>query len=75
MTDHLLIYESVNGSPHCNQEKMKVMGWDPEKMDCADLSVREMGLAIGNAWALPVSTRLVEALNKCMGWQPDAVAV
>lgn len=53
---------------------MKVMGWDPEQLDCADLSVREMGLAIGNAWALPVSTRLVEALNKCMGWQPDAVA-
>ena len=45
------------------------MGWNPAKLDSADLTVRELGFALGNAWALPVSTRLVQQLNECMGWQ------
>lgn len=45
------------------------MGWNPAKLDTFDLTARELGLALGNAWALPVSTRLVKQLNECMGWQ------
>jgi len=48
------------------------MGWNPSRIDPGDLSKRELGLALGNAWALPVSARLVQQLNLCMGWQPNA---
>jgi len=51
------------------QEKAAIMGWNPAKLDSADLTARELGLALGNAWALPVSMRLVKQLNECMGWQ------
>ena len=49
-----------------------MQGWDPKRMQAYDLSVREMGLALGNAWPLSVSSRIVEQLNKCMKWQENA---
>ena len=27
------------------------MGWNPAKLDTFDLTARELGLALGNAWA------------------------
>ena len=55
------------------QEKVKVMGWSPTTFESDEsLTARELGLALGNAWTLPVSAKIVAQLNKCMNWQPDA---
>ena len=54
----------------CPQEKAAIQGW-PD-VNPMDLSSHELGLALGNAWTLPVPARIVESLNKVMGWQPDA---
>ena len=48
------------------QEKVKVMGWSPTTFESDE------SLALGNAWTLPVSAKIVAQLNKCMNWQPDA---
>jgi len=52
------------------QEKALVQGWKPMSLKPDDLSARELGMALGNAWPLSVSAKLIEQLNKCMGWQP-----
>lgn len=52
------------------QEKALVQGWKPMGLRPDNLSARELGMALGNAWPLNVSAKLIEQLNKCMGWQP-----
>ncbi|CAL1165777.1 unnamed protein product [Cladocopium goreaui] len=52
------------------EEKALVQGWKPMSLKPDDLSARELGMALGNAWPLSVSAKLIEQLNKCMGWQP-----
>ena len=47
-----------------------MQGWKPMSLKPDDLSARELGMALGNAWPLSVSAKLIEQLNKCMGWQP-----
>ena len=51
------------------QEKALVMGWDPATLSPEPLSCRQLGQALGNAWPLPVSARLVCQLNNVMKWQ------
>ncbi len=51
------------------------MGWDVDRIRPCNLSERDLGMALGNAWALPVSANIVGSLNKAMGWQPDAEAI
>ncbi|CAL1139195.1 unnamed protein product [Cladocopium goreaui] len=45
-------------------EKCRVQGWDPKRMQADDLSVREMGLALGNAW-------LPAGLAQSRMWRPQ----
>ena len=45
------------------------MGWDPATLSPEPLSCRQLGQALGNAWPLPVSARLVGQLNNLMKWQ------
>lgn len=54
------------------QEKAKCQGWSPEKLNCAGLTLRQVGMALGNAWPLNVSARLVFQMNRAMGWCPSA---
>ena len=51
-----------------------MQGWDPKRIatDSDGLSVCEMGQALGNAWPLSVSSRIVQQLNKCIKWQEHA---
>ncbi|CAL1126903.1 unnamed protein product [Cladocopium goreaui] len=53
-------------TPESRIEKAELQGWSSEKT--MELSVREYGLALGNAWPLPVATRILEELNRAMGW-------
>jgi len=51
------------------------MGWDVNRIRPCNLSERELGMALGNGWALPVSAHIVQSLNNAMGWQPDAEVI
>ncbi|CAL1128928.1 unnamed protein product [Cladocopium goreaui] len=50
------------------REKAIVMGWDPSTLMPESLSSCELGQALGNAWPLTVSARLVGQLKRLFKW-------
>ncbi|CAL1145048.1 unnamed protein product [Cladocopium goreaui] len=43
-------------------------GWSTSAKDVGDLSVRQFGMALGNAWPIPVAVRILHQLDRAMGW-------
>ena len=41
-------------------------------MDPADLTARQCGMALGNAWPIPLAARILYQLNLAMGWSKTA---
>ena len=67
MIDHHLLW-----FPKLPQEKALLQGWDVDHMGLGELTGRQFGLAIGNAWPIPVASRLIFQLNRSMGWSCEA---
>ena len=42
-------------------------------MDPGDLTASQLGAVLGNAWPLPVASRIVYQLNRSMDWSTSAV--
>ena len=49
-----------------NLKEKRIQGW-PERTNPGELSAREFGLALGNSWPIPVSTRIVWEIGRAMG--------